>query len=361
MSTSTPSLASHPPIVLREGRGIGTGFPTFLAAEVGINHNGDLELAVRTIEAAARAGADGVKFQNYRTEDFLCDESLTWSYVSGGIQVCESQYAMFKRCELSADQLQQLARVCRQNGVVFFSTPTSISTLGEAVLAGAQLLKNGSDLLTHSPLIAAMASTGLPTVLSTGMATREDVEEAVAAYRSAGGDPLILLHCTSAYPTPAGETNLRRMQCLAGEFGCLVGFSDHTEGTLSAVASVAMGACFVEKHFTLDRTLPGPDQRFSSDPEEFAELARAVREVEIRMGSGALEPASVEAEGRQEYRLSCVAAMALTAGTPLEETMVTFSRPGTGIPPSRLGGLLGRSLRQAVPAGHRFRSVDFER
>jgi N-acetylneuraminate synthase/N,N'-diacetyllegionaminate synthase len=219
------------------GRTIGRGAPCFIAAEIGVNHNGDVALARRMIDAAADAGADAVKFQNYRTEDFISDRSLTYEYVSRGKTVVESQFDMFKRCELRPEDLAALARHCEKKGVVFFSTPTSEAGIADLVRAGAPLLKNGSDYLVHLPLIRAMARSGLPTVLSTGMATLAEIEDAVIAFREAGGRDLVLLHCTSAYPTADADAHLRKIPTLATAFGCPVGFSDHTWGTVAAVGA----------------------------------------------------------------------------------------------------------------------------
>ena len=339
-------------------RAIGSGHPCFLVAEVGLNHNGDLDLAHRSIDAAADAGADAAKFQNYRTEDFIADRSLTYEYVSAGKKVVESQYEMFKRCELSPDSLAELKRHCDERGVTFFSTPTSEDGVGSLVDLDVKLLKNGSDYLVHLPLVRAMARSEVATVLSTGMATGAEIDDAVRAFREAGGTELILLHCTSSYPTPAGDVNLRKIPALSATYGCPVGFSDHTEGTVAALGAIALGACFIEKHFTVDRELPGPDHRFSSDPAEFEELARAVRYLEESLGSSVIGPTPSEEAGRRNYRLSCVAARDLPAGHRLGEEDVTFARPGTGLPPKGVQWLLGRSLARSIEAGEPFEPSD---
>ncbi len=341
-------------------RRIGRGEPCFLVAEVGINHNGDVALAKKMIAAAAAAGADAVKFQNYRVEDFLTDRSLTYEYVSQGKKVVESQYDMFKRCELPPAALPELRAACDQHGVIFFSTPTSKEGIADLVRAGAPLLKNGSDCLLHLSLIGAMAHTGLPTVLSTGMATRAEIASAVSAFRGAGGRDLVLLHCTSSYPTAPADTHLRKLPVLAAAFDCEVGFSDHTEGIVAALGAVMLGACFIEKHFTLDCGLPGPDHHFSSDPVEFAELVSAVRRLEDSLGSGELGPAASEASARTEFRLSCAAAADLPDGHVLTAIDITFSRPGSGLPPARVGELVGNRLRRSVRRGELLAVSDVE-
>lgn len=346
--------------VVRVGkRLLGEGQPCFLAAEIGINHNGDLDLAHRSIDAAADAGADAVKFQNYRTEDFLSDRSLTYEYVSQGKNVVESQWDMFKRCELRTDKLAKLREHCDRRGVIFFSTPTSEEGVAELVRVDAPLLKNGSDYLVHLPLIRAMARTGLPTVISTGMATVQDIEDAVWAFREAGGREVVLLHCTSSYPTPAADVNLRNIPKLRRRFDCLAGLSDHSEGVVAAIGAVALGACMIEKHFTLDKNLPGPDHRFSADPAEFRMLVESVRAMEKSLGNADLKPAASEQLGRRDYRLSCVAARELPAGHRLVSSDVAFRRPGFGFPPKQLDRLIARELARNVPPGHVFSAEDF--
>jgi N-acetylneuraminate synthase/N,N'-diacetyllegionaminate synthase len=338
---------------------MGSGAPCFIAAEIGINHNGDLALAHRMVYAAADSGADAVKFQNYRTEDFLSDRSLTYEYESAGAQVIESQYDMFKRCELQFSDLEQLSRHCRQRNIVFFSTPTSEEGVNDLVRLGARLLKNGSDVLVNLPLIRAMARSGLPTVISTGMATIGEIDDAVRAFRGAGGRDVVLLHCTSSYPTPAEDANLRKLRSLESAFGCPVGLSDHTEGIVAALGAVALGACMVEKHFTIDKTLPGPDHRFSSDPAEFLALVSGIRTMEKSLGSSVVGPTPSEDVGRRDFRLSCVAIRDLPKGHVLAESDVAFRRPGNGIPPRAADWIIGRNLVRAVSMGKVFSLDDF--
>ena len=340
-------------------RTIGPASPCFIAAEIGINHGGDIALARRMIDAAADAGADAVKFQNYRTEDFISDRTLTYEYLSRGQPVVESQFDMFKRCELRPENLVALAQHCENRDVIFFSTPTSEAGIADLVRSGAPLLKNGSDYLVHLPLIRAMARSGLPTVLSTGMATIGEIEDAVIAFREAGGRELVLLHCTSTYPTPDQDANLRKIPTLARMFGCPVGFSDHTWGSVAAVGAVTLGACFVEKHFTTDRDLPGPDHRFSSDPTEFRALVDAVRRVETCLGTPAIGPTPSETQGRMNFRLSCVAATDLESGRALQPGDIAFRRPAGGLAPKLAEQLYGRRLAGAVRIGHLFSEADF--
>jgi len=329
-----------------------------LIAEIGINHNGDMDLAETMVRAAAAAGADAVKFQNYVTEEFLTDHTLTYTYRNAGREITESQFAMFKRCELRDADLVRLKRCCDAAGVIFFSTPMSLSGVDAVMRVNPAYMKNGSDCLGHLPLIRHMARTGLSTIISTGMANEAEIAEAVAAYRDAGGRDLVLMACTSAYPTPPADVNLRRIPELARKFDCAAGFSDHTAGWEAAVAAVCLGATMVEKHFTSDRNLPGPDQWFSSDPQEFAELVRRVRESEVMLGSPQLKPADAELRSREEFRLSCIAARDLPAGHVVAEADIAFHRPATGLPPSQADVLKGRRLSRGLKRGELFAFKD---
>ena len=347
------------PIAVTSGRSIGDGHPCFIAAEVGINHNGDVELAHRMIDAAADAGVDAVKFQNYHTEDFIADRSATYTYVSQGKHVVESQLDMFKRNELDPAVLKELREHSEARGIVFFSTPTSSRGVADLVEAGATMLKNGSDFLGNLPLIRAMAETGLPTIIANGMATVAEMDDAVRAFRDAGGVKLILLQCTSSYPTPPEDVNLRKIPVLAAAFGCPAGLSDHTDGVTAAIGAVAIGACFVEKHFTLDKRLPGPDHWFSADPSELRSLVESVRIVERSLGTSLLGPTASETEGRREYRLSVLAARDLRAGERVTAQDVRVGRPGTGVPVKDKERILGLALAVDVPAGRPLTEGDF--
>jgi sialic acid synthase SpsE len=313
-----------------------------------------MDLAELMIRSAKGAGADAVKFQNYLTADFLTDDTLTHTYTSQGRQVTEPQRAMFGRCELSQDDLERLKKCCDDIGIMFISTPTNNDGVDALARLNSPYLKNGSDYLGHLPLIQHMARTGLPTILSTGMATQADIDEAVHTFRDAGGKELILLACTSSYPTPPDQANLLKLSSLAQRYGCAVGFSDHTEGWMAAVGSVCLGATVIEKHFTSDRNLPGPDQWFSSDPAEFAELVCRVRQMETLMGTGDLKPTANELQHLSGSKLSCVAAHDLPAGSVITEAEITFRRPATGLRPALAARLKGTVLKQAMKSGTPF-------
>lgn len=323
-------------------------------AEIGINHNGDMALAKKAIEAAAQAGADGVKFQNYRTEDFISDRSLTYTYNSQGKEITESQYDMFKRYELASGQLRELAVFCGQRHLLFASTPTNVAGMRDLVDAGAAFIKIGSDYLGDLDLIAEAAKTGLPLVLSTGMATLGEIDDSVRCFRESGGKDLVLLHCTSAYPTPPEDVNLRCIPVLSDAFGCPAGFSDHTEGISAGIGAAVLGAVMVEKHFTLDKTLPGPDHWFSADPVELKYLCSGVHDVKRQLGGQSIGPAKSELDNRKQFKLSCVAATDLPAGYILERKDIAFRRPGNGLPPKFAEFLCGQALSKAMHKGDPF-------
>ena len=340
-------------------REVGPGYPCFVIAEVGINHNGDMVLAKKAIELAAAAGADAVKFQNYRTVDFISDKNLTHTYTSQGVEMTESQWDLFTRCEIPPGALKDLASVCRANNVVFMSTPTNAAGVDELASVGGQAVKNGSDYLSNLPLIRHMARSGLPTIISTGMATLTEIDEAARTFAESGGTELAILHCVSNYPAAAAALHLRKIEALQRAFCRPIGFSDHSEGLMAAVAAVVLGACILEKHFTPDKHLSGPDHVFSANPAEFANYVRAVRDTEAALAEAPLGPSAAEFEGRRDWRLSCVAARDLPAGHVVADEDVVFHRPGFGIRPAERHFLAGRRLAQPVNKGHVFAVDDF--
>ena len=332
----------------------------YVIAEVGMNHNGDVDLARRLIDVAADAGANAIKFQNFQTEDFITDRRLTWSYECAGGTITEAQYDMFKRYELTGEKLALAAEHCRARGVDFASTPTSEEGVAECVRLGAAFLKNGSDFLTHLPLVRAMARAGLQTVLSTGMATVAEIDDAVRAFRESGGSDLVLLHCVSLYPAQISTLHLRRVRALERTFGCPVGFSDHSRGIVAATVAAALGAVAIERHFTLDKSLPGPDHRFSADPAELRAMVAALRDATAALGEERLGYDESEAEARRLHRLSCVASRPLAASDILKADDIAFRRPGDGLPPKAADWLVGRKLARAILTGNAIRADDLE-
>ncbi len=332
----------------------------FIIAEVGINHNGDLTLAIEHVREAARAGADAVKFQNWVADDFISDRTRSFTYISRGCEITESFYELCKRNEMGRNWLPELKRVADECGIALMSTPTSRGGVDELNEVGIRVLKNGSDYLSHIPLISYMAEKADVLILSTGMATEQDVDYAVdAAWSSNEKCELVLLHCTSVYPTPPEEANLLRMVALARKYGKPVGYSDHTRGYEAAVQAVTLGACVLEKHFTLSHDLEGPDHWFSVDPGELAAYVNAVREAEARLGAGALILAPSEHAIAREQRLSAVARKTLLPGEVLDEDSVAYRKPGYGIPPVEIKGYLGRKIKHRIEENKLLMKEDF--
>ncbi len=328
----------------------------FLIAEAGVNHNGQLDLALRLVDAARAAGADAVKFQTFRAEDLALPGTATAAYQQGATGETD-QFAMLRKLELNAEQHQSIAAHCKQVGIEFMSTPFSEAAVDLLVSLGVRRLKLSSGELVNRPLLDKAATTGLPLILSTGMATLDEVQRAVGWVRAAwaqqeGLKPaLTLLQCTSAYPAPDDALNLRAIATLRAETGLPTGYSDHSLGNTAALAAVALGACVVEKHITLDRTLPGPDHRASSEPAEFAALAQDIRRIEAMLGDGVKVPRPDEIDVRAVARRSVVLAIALPAGSVLRREHLQLRRPASGIPAAEFDTVIGQRLRTDAPAG----------
>lgn len=329
------------------GRAIAPGEPCFLIAEAGVNHNGDLALALRLVEAAARAGVDAVKFQSFRAADVAAAEAPKADYqleTTGA----ESQLEMLRALELDPDAHTKLKRAAEQHGLVFLSTPFDHESVELLDGLGVAAFKIASPDVTNVPLLEDVGRRRRPVLLSTGAADLAEVEQAVAVLRGAGAEELVLLHCVTAYPAAPEDANLRAMATLRERLELPVGYSDHTEGDEVALAAVALGATVIEKHFTLDRALPGPDQRSSLEPEELAAFVRRARSVEAALGDGVKRPAESERRNAAAVRRSLAAADDLPAGAVLTRGMLKALRPGTGIAPTRIDDLVGRRLRRRV-------------
>jgi N-acetylneuraminate synthase len=324
----------------------------FVIAEAGVNHNGDLGLALKLCEAAHAAGADAVKFQSFRAEDLVVPGAPTAQYQAQ--QTGESdQFAMLRKLELSPQQHVTLRDHCNQLGIEFFSTPFSVGAVDMLVALGVRRIKMPSGELTHRALVERAAATRLPLLLSTGMATLDEVREALAWVQSARGDTrdVTVLHCTSAYPAPDASLNLRAVRTLARELGLPAGYSDHSLGIEASLAAVALGATVIEKHLTLDVALPGPDHAASLEPQAFGEMVRGIRRTSAMLGDGRKEPRPEELDAARVARRSIVAAVDIPAGARIEASMLACRRPASGIAPRDWDAVIGRVAREAVAAG----------
>jgi len=331
-------------------RAVGPGALVFIIAEAGVNHNGELELAKDLVDAAAEAAADAVKFQTFQAERIVAHHAAKAEYQKGANDPGESQLDMLRGLELSPDAQRKLKEHCDRKGILFVSTPFDNDSVEFLNQLGVLAFKIPSGEVVNHPFLECIASKGKPVIMSTGMCNLSEVDEAVRAIRQAGNDQLVLLHCVSNYPAEVADVNLRAMQVMEAAFGVPVGYSDHTLGIEVSLAAVAMGACVIEKHFTLDRTLPGPDHRASLEPAELAALVKGIRNVEMALGHGRKEPAASEAETAAAARRSLVAACDIARGTVLTEEHVAVKRPGTGLPPFMYRYLVGRRARVMIPA-----------
>ena len=315
-----------------------------IIAEAGVNHNGSLDLARQLVDVAAAAGADYVKFQTFIAEQNISRTAQKAAYQVDTTGAAESQLEMVKKLELSrADHLELIA-YCRERGIKFSSTAfdtASVEMLDEFNL---DFSKVPSGELTNLPYLRHVAGLGLPVMLSTGMATLGEVEAAIAALEQAGctRGAITVLHCTTEYPAPMAEVNLRAMTAMRVAFGVCVGYSDHTAGLEVPVAAVALGATVIEKHLTLDRTRPGPDHAASLEPLEFGQMVRAIRNVECALGDGIKRPTISECGNQAIARRSIVAAQPIRAGETFGAHNLTVKRPGTGLSPMLWDAVVGR-------------------
>ena len=323
---------------------------TLVIAEAGVNHNGDIKLAKKLIAVAAEAGADLVKFQTFVTANNISRAAPKAEYQKGATDPEESQYEMVRKLELSKDDHLELIEECRKRKIGFFSTAfdaTSIDMLDE--LNVSDYVKVPSGELTNLPYLRYLTRHGERVLLSTGMADLGEIEAAINVVEQAGTprDKITVLHCTTEYPTPMEDVNLRAMVNIGKAFGVSVGYSDHTPGIEVPIAAVALGATVIEKHFTLDRTLPGPDHRASLEPDELKAMVQGIRNIEKALGDGIKRPSPSELKNKPIARKSLVAARPIKAGEAFSEDNLMAKRPGTGISPMQWDDVIGRTAPRA--------------
>tara|TARA_B100001123_G_scaffold421687_1_gene529584 strand:+ start:32592 stop:33644 length:1053 start_codon:yes stop_codon:yes gene_type:complete len=330
------------------GRKIGPGQPCFVIAEAGVNHNGNPEMARQLVDAAVQAGADAVKFQTWVTEKLMVPTAPLADYQRQQLDQELSQFDMAKHLELSYDQFQELKYHADRQGILFFSTPDEEDSADFLDELGVPLFKIGSGEMTNLSFLRHVALKGKPIILSTGMSNLSEVEEAVRAIEETGNQQLVLLHCVSNYPAKPEDCNLLAIDTLRVAFQYPVGFSDHTVGTHISIGAVSRGACVLEKHFTLDGTLSGPDHSSSLEPSEFAYLVRTVSEIESALGTGRKSPANAEISTKKVVQKTIVAARDIPAGKMLEPDDLMLRRTSGGLPPKYLGQILGRRTTDSL-------------
>jgi N-acetylneuraminate synthase len=326
--------------------------PVFVIAEAGVNHNGDIAMALRLCDAALGTGADAVKFQTFRAQDLVVPGAPTAGYQARETGE-QDQFAMLQRLELTQAQHETIKAHCDAIGIEFFSTPFSTDAVDMLVRLGVRRIKLSSGELTHKALVERAAAARLPLLVSTGMATMEEISEALQWIAAARGnvDGVTVLHCTSAYPAPDAALNLNALRSMASDLNVAIGYSDHSLGIEAPLAAVALGATVIEKHLTLDRRLPGPDHSASLEPEEFGRMVAGIRRVSAMLGDGVKAPTPEERDTARVARRSVAAAVDIPAGSTIIESMLVCRRPATGIVPRDMPRVIGRVAAAAIPAG----------
>lgn len=332
------------------GRSVGKGCPAFIVAEMSANHDQDLGQALDLVNVAAKAGVDAVKLQTY-TPDSLTMPTTHPSAQVDPVWGAANLYELYKKAAMPYEFHKPLLERIHECGMIGFSTAYDEAAVDYLEALGAPAYKVASFELVHLPLLRRIGQTRKPVILSTGMATLGEIEEAVTALTSGGSVPFMLLHCCSAYPADPQSVNLAAMQTLRQAFGCPVGFSDHTLGIAVPIAAVAMGACMIEKHFTNDPRRQGPDHRFSLGPDDLRRMVEGIRAAESAVGNGRKEMAACEAENRQVGRRSLFAAVDIPAGATIAGDMIRVVRPGAGLHPRYADVIVGRVARRHIPAG----------
>jgi len=323
---------------------IGDGHPTFIIAEIGMNHNGDLKLAKKIIRAAAKAGADAAKFQIFTAEKLVTKDAETYGNQDGHLP--KYQQEMYKKHEFTKEQYRQLKKYCDKLGLVFFASVWDEENADLLEDVGGEIFKFGSMDITHLPLLEHVAKKDKPIMLSTGMSTIDEVKEAVEVI-TRHTDKLMLLHCVSAYPAKAEDANMRSMLQLK-QFGFPIGFSDHTPDVLTDTVAVALGANIIEKHFTVDKKLPGVDHHLSLNPKEMKRMVDEIRLTEKMLGSQEKIITESEKETRMMARRSVIARVDIPQGTKITNEMLIIKRPGTGLHPRELHNIIGKKAKKHI-------------
>lgn len=322
----------------------------FIIAEAGVNHNGNIETARRLVDAAVVAGADAVKFQTFKAENLVCKNARKADYQMETTGKEESQFDMLKKLELTPEMHEQLMEYCKQNGIMFLSTPFDIDSLHYLTELGVDIIKIPSGEITNYPLLREAGKTKKRIIISSGMSTVNEVKDAVKVLKDNGSSDVTVLHCNTEYPTPYDDVNLCAMHTLKAELGVSTGYSDHTQGIEVPIAAAALGAAVIEKHFTLDKNMEGPDHKASLEPDELEAMVRAIRNIESALGDGKKEPSESEKRNISIVRKSIVAKSDIEAGQTFTEDNLTTKRPGTGICPMQWNQVIGQKAKRKFNA-----------
>ncbi len=335
-----------------QGRKIGDDHPTFFIAEAGVNHNGSLDLALQLVDVAAEAGADAVKFQTFKTEKIITRDAPKSTYhiqTTGGDKK-QTWFELLKTQELSSEMHRAIISRCKEKNIIFLSTPYDEESADLLYDLGVPAYKTASTDTNNTPLLRHMARKGNPMIISTAMSDMSEVELAVAAVRAEGLNDIVVTQCTGNYPSRLKDSNLRVMKTYREKMNCLVGYSDHTPELINPVAATALGACVYEKHFTLDKSLPGPDHRMSLNPEGLAETIDYIRKTESVLGSSYKQVLPDEKENQGKLRKSLIPNIDLHKGEVIKVDMVSIKRPGFGLAPDRYEDVIGKTVSKEIKA-----------
>ena len=318
----------------------------YIIAEAGVNHNGSLENAKKLVLVAKNAGVDAVKFQTFNTDNLVTKTAMKAEYQVNNTGNDNSQYEMLKSLELSQQDYRELKMLCDELGIEFMSTPFDLESIEQLEKLNVNSFKLPSGEITNYPYLVRIAKTHKPIIMSSGMATVDDIETAITVLKENGAEDLSLLHCTTEYPAPFEEVNLKAMEYLKSKFGLRIGYSDHTKGIEVPIAAVAMGAEIIEKHFTLDKNMEGPDHKASLEPDELSAMVKAIRNIELAIGDGEKRPSESETKNRAVARKSIVAKKRILKGESFTEENMTTKRPGTGISPMLWNEVIGQIAKK---------------
>lgn len=315
---------------------------TFIIVEAGVNHNGNIEIAKKLVDAAIEANADAIKFQTFKSENLVSKFAQKAQYQKNNTGSNETQLEMIKKLELSFDEFIELSNYCKERGILFLSTAFDFESMDFLYNLGMKIWKIPSGEITNLPYLEKIASFKLPIILSTGMSTMEDVENALNILKNNGVHDITVLHCTTEYPTPFEHVNLKAMETIKNKFNIKVGYSDHTKGIEVPIAAVAMGALVIEKHFTLDKKMKGPDHKASLEPDELKVMIKYIRNIEKVLGNGIKAPSKSEIKNMKIARKSIVAKCDIKKGEVFTEGNISVKRPGNGISPMNWYKVLGK-------------------
>jgi len=329
---------------------IGQGHPCFIIAEAGVNHNGSVELAKRMVDAAKSAGADAIKFQTFIPEEMTSELAEKADYQNKNDPRHKTQLEMLRSLAFSPEQFKELKVYCDNVGVLFLSTPFEVKSVDILENLGVLAYKIPSGEITNIQLLEYIAKKGKPIILSTGMSSIKEIKFALETIYAAGNKQVAVLQCTTSYPASPETLNLRAMQSIAKKFKVSVGLSDHSEGIVAPIAAVALGACVIEKHFTLDRTMEGPDHKASLEPKELKAMVDAIRKTELMLGTGIKKPHESEFAILKHARKSIFASVEIKSGEKISKDNVIIKRPLIGIPAESLGKALGKKAKRNISA-----------